>query len=445
MVEKNDKTSEINFSMNESGTEPISLNKRESWIKSATVWAGCEFSLTVIMTGSGIISSFTLKQFIFILLFSIICITWPTDGLNSYLGALTGRSSGVIARSPFGSVQAKYLISLIIAFNLIGWWAINTSITGNAICTMFNIDYSVQKGYWVVATIIAGILFTIPSVLGYTSIKWVDYIAVPGGLVLCIVGFYLSIKGTGWSQMWNMQPQGTMLTTQAIGLIVGANVSQTIIMADYTRFCRPNIKETFLVPSFLVLTGIALFMMGAVMGIGRGTFDIVAIMKDLGFGWWGFLILWLAQWTSQLVSIYSMGLCLSNMFDAKTDNQRKMYTVLGSVVALICSLLGILNKFSDFLYLTGLLYPAVGSIMVVDFFVIHKRKWQDKQGWNWISTIAMLTGVLIGYYTQYINPIGISAVQSYIVSGIMYYVLTYIKAKISPDIYSPERWVSIKN
>ena len=29
--------------------------------------------------------------------------------------------------------------------------------------------------------------------------------------------------------------------------------------------------------------------MGTVMGVGRGTYDIVALMTSLGFGWWALL------------------------------------------------------------------------------------------------------------------------------------------------------------
>lgn len=436
MTEGND------IDLNEAGIQPIPLNKRESWVNVALMWAGCEFAISVIMTGSGIISSFNLKEFVLILLFSLIVITWVSDGLNSYLGALTGRSSSVIARASFGAAQSKYVISFFIMLNLIGWWAIQTSITGNAICTMFNIDYTQEKVIWILATIIAGFLFALPPVLGYTSMKWVDYIAVPGGIFLCITGFYLSVRDVGWNTIVNLQPQRTMLTTEAISLIVAANVSQLVIMADYSRFCKPRFRDSFLVPIGVLIVGFILFMMGAVMGVGKGTFDIVAIMKNLGFGWWGFLILWLAQWTSQLVCVYSMGLCISNMFDAQTEKQRKIYTTLGSLIALIIALWGILEHFMNFLYLTGLIFPAVGAIMVTDFFLISERTWRDRKKWNWTATISMMAGIIVGYYTQYIRPWGIPAVQSYFVSAILYYVLTCIKAKIVPDEYSPPRWRS---
>ncbi|SHM86726.1 Permease for cytosine/purines, uracil, thiamine, allantoin [Caldanaerovirga acetigignens] len=199
-----------------------------------------------------------------------------------------------------------------------------------------------------------------------------------------------------------------------------------------------------MVPAGVVVVGFMLFIMGAVMGVGRGTYDIVALMQQLGFGWWGFLILWLAQWTSQLVNDYSMGLALCNMLNMKTNRHRKYLTAIGTVVALVVALMGILNKFQDFLYLTALSYPAIGSILLADYVFIHDKTWEDRKGWNWVATIAMIVGIAVGYYTQYVRPWGIPAVQSYLVSGILYYVLMYLKTCVMPDQFTPLKWRKAK-
>ena len=120
----------------------------------------------------------------------------------------------------------------------------------------------------------------------------------------------------------------------AIGVLVGTNVSQMIIMADYTRNVKPEKKHAFLVPLGVISTGFLLFMMGAAMGVGRDTYDIVKIMQELGFGWWGFIVLWLAQWTSQLVNGYSLGLSACNMADVKTERGRKITTSVAIGIAL---------------------------------------------------------------------------------------------------------------
>lgn len=440
-----DKISTNELNINEAGMTPIPLNKRESWLPAAIVWAGCEFTISVIMGGAGLVSGLGTKRFLFTVLGVLLLITWPTDALNSYVGAVTGRSSTAITRSSFGALQSRTIISGIITFNVLGWWGIQTAVTGDALCALLGIDYSENKLAFILLTIVAGIVFAVPAIMGYTSIKIVDYIAVPAGLLFLIAAFYLAIKDVGFGTIWNYTPAaGNVIPMQdAIGVLVGTNVSQMIIMADYTRNVKPEKKHAFLVPLGVISTGFLLFMMGAAMGVGRDTYDIVKIMQELGFGWWGFIVLWLAQWTSQLVNGYSLGLSACNMADVKTERGRKITTSVAIGIALVAALLGILDRFTDFLILTSLLFPLVGSIMVVDVLILNKKKWQDKQGWNWVATVALVVGLALGYVTQYVYRIGIPAVQSYLITGALYYILSYYQTKSNPNgVFAAERFKS---
>jgi cytosine permease len=180
---------------------------------------------------------------------------------------------------------------------------------------------------------------------------------------------------------------------------------------------------------------------GAMMAIGQGTADIVAVMVALGFPVWGFVVLWLSTWTSQLVNNYSMGLSLSNLMNIKTSKGRSIITLVGTLIAIVIALSGILDHFMDFLYLTALAYPAMAGIMFVDFF-IRKQEWQDHSGWNWMATIAWISGIFIGYITTYVNPMGLPAVQNLIVAGLVYYISMKIKAKVAPDHFTAEAFSS---
>jgi len=424
----------------EAGLDEIPLERRTTWVSPAMVYAGCEFCIPVIMVGSGLVAGLGFKQAIWAILLGLVVITWLGDGLNSWLGAMTGRSSSVIARASFGTVQARIIIALAVLLMSGGWWAVQTAVTGNALCTMFGIDYTTNYGMWALITIIAGIIFAIPPIIGYSSMEWTDYIAVPAGMILVVVAFVLAIRGTGWQQIVSFVPQESGMFTMSVSAIVGANVAQFVIFADYSRFARPRFKDSFLVPIGVIIVGFVLFVVGAIMGVGRGTYDIVAIMQDLGFGWWGFLILWLAQWTSQLVNNYSMGLSLCNMFNKDTNRDRKILTAIGTAIALVVALAGILTQFENFLYLTALSFPAIGSIMVIDYAFLNGKRWESKEGWNFMATIAMAVGIGLGYYTQYVRPWGIPAVSSYVVTSVLYYVLMYIKAQVVPDQFTPDKW-----
>ena len=172
------------------------------------------------------------------------------------------------------------------------------------------------------------------------------------------------------------------------------------------------------------------------MSVGIGEADIVAVMVELGFPFWGFLILWLATWTSQLVNNYSMGLALSNLMNVDSSRGRQGLTLLGTVIGIVLALAGFLDYFTDFLYLTSLVYPAIAAVVIVDFFFIRDQKWAAIAGWNWVATGATVVGIAVGYYTQYMNPVGIPALQSLIVAALVYYLGMVLQDNLKPGKFS---------
>lgn len=411
-------------------------DQRQHWMTPAMIFGGLEFTIPVLMVGATLAGSFGLSETFLILIIALFGIQWIGNSLQGYIGAKTGRSSSVIARTSFGAMQARFIVGLTIFVVSLGWWAVQTSVAGNAISAMFGIDYTTQWGLWALITVIAGLLFAIPSIIGYSSMKWTDYIAVPAGLLLIGGGIYYALRNTGWETISSWNPEPTMGILAAISLVIGANVSQWVIAADYTRYAKPTIKDNALIPAGIVLIGFPLFIVGAVMSVGVGEADIVNLMMNLGFPVWGFLILWFATWTSQLVNNYSMGLALSNMLNVNSNKGRALLTFAGTIIAIMISLTGILNYFMDFLLMTALVYPAIAGVMMVDFFFIRNREWKDNDGWNWMATIALVIGTLLGYLTQYVTTFGLPAVQSLIASGIVYYIAMKIKANVAPDHFT---------
>lgn len=414
----------------------IPENEREHWMGPAIIFAGLEFTIPVLMVGAALAGSFGLGKIFILLIITLFGIQWIGNSLQGYMGAKTGRSSSVIARTSFGSTQARFIVGMTIFIVSMGWWAVQTSVAGNAISVMLNIDYTTQWGLWALVTIVAGLTFAIPSILGYNSMKWTDYFAVPAGLLLVIGALYFAFKNIGLDTIINWKPEPTMGIMAAIGLIIGANVSQWVIASDYTRYAKPTIKDNAIIPMGIVLVGLPLFFVGAIMSVGVGDADIVNVMMNLGFPIWGFFILWFATWTSQLVNNYSMGLALSNVLNVNSDKGRSLLTLAGTIIAICVALAGILDYFMDFLNLTALVYPAIAGIMMADFFFIRKQKWEDIDGWNWMATIAIVFGTALGYVTHYIIPFGLPAVQSLFASAIAYYVLMKIKSNVAPDQFT---------
>ena len=414
---------------------PVPLEQRQSWITPAVIFGGLEFCVPILMIGATLIGAFGLKGMVPVVLFTFLILTWVGNTLSGYIGAKTGLSSSVIARQGFGDKQAKFIIALVIGVISMWWWAIQTSVTGNALCVILGIDYTYNRVAWAIVTIIVGFLFALPSIIGYASMKWTDYLAVPCGLILCVAGIYLALKNVGWSGILSYQGTGDLTFAAGVTMLLGMNVSQFVIAADYTRYAKPTWRDNILIPLGIVAIGIPLVFIGAIMAAGNGTADIVAVMQNLGFPVWGFIVLWLASWTSQLVNNYTMGLSFSNILNVTSNKGRATVTLVGTVLSIILSLWGILDHFQDLLSLAALLYPAIAGVMFVDFFV-RKEKWEDKLGWNFMATVAMVVGTAVGYVTTYVVVIGIPPLQSLLITGLVYYIAMKIKSKSAPDKFT---------
>lgn len=414
----------------------VPTSKRQHWIVPASIFGGLEFAVPVIMVGATLAGSFSISNVFWILVVGLVIIQWLGNSLQGYIGAKTGRPSSVIARSAFGSIQARFIVGLALVVLNVGWFGINTSVAGNALSAMFGINYNENWFIWAFITLIAGLLFALPAVLGYNSMKWTDYIAVPAGILLISGGVYYALKGEGWNTLLSWDPEPSISFFGAISLVLGANVAQWLIASDYTRYSKPTIKDQTLIPLGIVTIGMLFFLTGAVMSVGVGNPDIVAVMQGLGFPFWGFLILWIALWTSQLVASYSIGLAASNMLNIETGKGRAILTVIGSVIGVILSIGGILNYFMDFLIIMAVIYPSIAAVLFADFFLIRKQEWVDNKGWNWIATISIASGSLIGYLTEYVVPFGIPALQSLVASGVVYLVAMKIKSRVKPDQFT---------
>lgn len=407
----------------------IPLDQRQSWFAPALVFAGLEFCVPVMMIGTTLVANFSIPMIIAITLIGMICVTWPLNTISGYIGSKTGQTNSVAARISFGEYQARFIIGIAVAVVVLGHWGMQTGVAANSICAMIGVDYTVEKGIWAIVVVITGLIFAIPSIMGFSSMKWTDYICVPAGILLCIVGIYLAINATGLEAMVNYKPAaGGMSVLAGINLIVSLNSAQTMVAMDYTRFVKPTWKENAKVPAGIVCVGFPLVVVGSMMAVGHGTPDIVAVMTALGFPIWGFLVLWLSTWTSQLCNNYTAGLGLCNTFNIAGDRGRKIVTFAATIFAIVLALLGILDHFVTLYTITGLVFPAMAGVMVGDFLLRRKGYEYDAGNWNWMATIALVIGGAVGVLTAYVTTIGIPALQTMVVTVLVYYFI--MKAKL---------------
>ena len=407
----------------DSASEPVLLENRNHWFVPALIFGGLEFAIPVLMTGATLIASYSFNKVVFIILLAM-SLQWVFNALQGYMGAKLGLSCTMIARRSFGVVQSRIVLGLVISFLCIGWGALQIEVAGDALCALMGLSGEKGSVTLAVATTVAGIGFAIPAIGGFTSMKWVDLLAVPAGILLVISALWLSVGQYGTAELMSWSPTPTISISQAISLVIGLNVAQWLIASDYTRHSKPTVRDQLLIPLGILSVGIPLLLVGALMAVGGGEANIVVTMQQLNFPGWGYAILLLALGTSLLVNSYTMGLAIAGAFNSHGNKGRVVTTIIGTVVCIIAAISGVVEYFMDYLYLTGILIPPIVGVMFADFYIMKRQHLSDEipEFWSPAALAAILCGTGIGYYSQYINPFGIPAVQSLLVSVLVYRV-----------------------
>ena len=112
--------------------------------------------------------------------------------------------------------------------------------------------------------------------------------------------------------------------------------------------------------------------------------------------------------------------------DLYDDKSRKLLTLLFAFIGIALALVGIMDQFVNFLYATALIIPVIAGVIMGHFFFVNKNAYTPTQSWNWWATLSITIGIIVGYITQYIYPMGIPAVQSLMVSGASYVILNRV-------------------
>ena len=418
--------------------ESVPLDQRKTWINLAVIWIGIAVVMSAIFRGmmiglglgkiSSVVISYILGEIILI----------GMMGLAGYIGAKTGFSTPLIANFSFGRIGA-ILVSLCIAFSLIGWFGVQAAFFARTVQFYFGINFSLP-----LFSFLCGILMMIPAIFGIRGLSALSWIASPFMIIIFIwgiikMGFQFLPSDTLVSLALNHQPDpypitlGAAASIVAGGFIVGATTS-----ADIFRYARPKIKDIFLAASIAMVASAFLHIVGSVLAMNTGVYherlpELIIDNQYLGLGFIGFLVLLLAQWTTNDSNIYSSVLALNNIFRTK----RWIITIIAGVFASLFAAFGILERLELFLIILTVSIGPIGGIFICDYYFLRRMQKRDFKGkaFSRINTKALgvyLAAFLIGWttsghpFTIKIFPFSIFAFNGILSSIILYYLVMKI-------------------
>lgn len=424
--------------MNEKSTGfEVKQEQRQSWQSIAMVWIGSMICVPCLMVGGLLGSGLSLGNVIISVLigYGIICIYMSFMGMQ---GCDTGLPTAVMASAALGRKGAKYVISSVLAIACIGWFGIQSAVCGTSFSSMLGSMTGINIPIWL-SSIIWGTIMLITACYGFKGLKWLNYLAVPLLLIVCGYGVWAAmIQFDGANIISNYIPKSPMPLMSGISLVVATFAVGGAISSDYCRFAKSRadvIKSSVL---GVLPAGLIMLLVGAVMSIVTGQYDISAVLTAVGVPAIGMVALVLATWTTNVTNAYSGGLSLSNLlgFD---ESKFKITTAVAGGVGTLLAAVGLLSKFTSFLSLLSALVPALVGTLIADYWIIgkgNKENFKIREGVSAVGMISFLAGALLACITggTFAAFPGLTAVLPFLnipffigpVNGILVSMLLYI-------------------
>ncbi len=377
--------------------QAVPQSNRNSFIKILAVMLGLTFFSASMWAGGTLGNGLTFTEFIWIVLAGNFILGAYTGAL-AYIAAKTGLSTHLLTRYAFGE-KGSYLSSLMLGFTQVGWFGVGVA--------MFAIPVQKATGANVyVLIIISGILMTVTAIYGIKALALLGMVAVPA---IIILGSFSVFKATGTAGgiegLMTYEPSDMIGLSAALAICIGSFISAGTLTPDFVRFARTTKSAVIATVIAFFLGNSLMFLFGAIGAIAFGEADISEVMFLQGLIIPAIIVLGLNIWTTNENALYASSLGFANV----TKISRNKMVVFNGTVGTILAM-WLYNHFVDFLTLLGSTLPCIGAIVLIDYFVIKKGKYQSFEtmkfkAFNWVAIIAWIAGALVGNFAPGIPPI----------------------------------------
>ena len=434
--------------MNEKRFE-IKSEQRQSWQSIAAIWAGGMICVPCLMIG-GVLSGggLSLAEILVSILigYGLICAYMIFIGMEA---CDTGLPVSVLASGALGEKGARYIISILLTIACVDWFGIQSATCGAAFASMLSSMMGIEATTMMnaVCSIVWGIIMLATACAGFKGLKWLNYVAVPLLVIVCLYGLIAGIvKNDGGTAIANYAPAASAGLVFGISMVVASFALGGVISGDYCRFAksRADVVKSSIIG--VIPAGLFMLVTGALMSIVTGQYDISAILASLGVPFLGLIALVLATWTTNVTNAYSGGLALSNLlgFD---ESKFKITTGIAGAIGTILAAMGLLDAFQGFLSLMSALIPPLAGVIIASYWIIGKGKKENfriKDGFSAIGVISFLVGAILACITggTFANfpglveavpalnlPFFVGPVNGIVVSLVLYVILSKLRGE----------------
>lgn len=355
--------------------------------------------------------------------------------LVGHVAYKSGTSSTVTARFYGLGTQGSALASLIFAFMILGFLALENALLYYGTLFMFGwapttlnavVIYGLLTLGWIALTV-----FGLPLVQRTSMVLLVAFVVLT--VVLAFVALGESSISLG--QLLSAGPvvpgfeSGSARFTAVLAILAGSAGALALVDADFARYARSTKDVGILAVGGALMIDVVVVALGTVLihagsgVVGRYLADNPAaaatqvgdtvaakvtwmIANNSGAffivlaGTLGFVLMYVAQVKAQVLNTYSGSLSLTNLADALGRSpSRVVMVVVGNGIALLMVAGNILGLIGSYLGILGVTTTALAGVIIADFFIVRKRRVADPaetESVNWAGVISVVAAAVLG-------------------------------------------------
>lgn len=419
--------------------KPVPKTARRTTFSVSMVWIGFPMIITGAMTGSILVAGMGFKSALIAMLVGN-ALMFAYVGALGILGTSRGFNFALLASVVFGKKGYIFASSLLSTL-LLGWYAVQTGITGNLIHTAYNLDYLTM-------TIIAGLLYLGITFIGIRGLHWIGVISVP--LFIVLGGWVAFHSGSiaGWDKVAaypGVKADMPMAFGIGLTIVLALFVDAGTVAADFNRWAADT--KGSLIATFCAFPFANLFAMlvGGIMTAALALPSPQPFGLDNMFGY-------MVSQNSGLLSVIAFiflfinlgSVCAHCLYNSAVGWSRiakshmRLLAVVLAVAGIAIAAANVWALFIPWLSLLGILVPPIGAIVIADLFIVRPAAEIDAD-WRPQTFIAWGVGSLVAFGVENLAPQYSTALSAFIAGGLCYLALSFGMASKSGNRIQPAK------
>lgn len=408
--------------------EPVPMGARRSAFSVTMVWLGFPMIITGAMTGSLLVLGMGFKNALVAMVVGNL-IMFAYVGALGLIGTKRGMNFALIASIVFGR-KGYVLASGLLSTLLLGWYAVQTGITGALISSTYGLSY-------VAMTIGAGILYIGITFVGVRGLHWIGIASVP---LFVVLGLWVAVDAasstTATALLNYAGNNGAATMSMGVGLtvVLALFIDAGTVTADFNRWAPSPSASLVATFSAFPFANLVAMLVGGVMTAALAVPNANPFGVDNMFGYMNGKQ---ATWLSILAFIFlytNLGsVCSHCLYNAATGwsrilgtNMRVMAVALGAI-GIVVAAGNVWAFFIQWLSLLGIVVPPIGAIILVDQYLLRPDASADAD-WRVKPLAAWAIGSLCAFAVEKLMPGWSTAISAAVVAAVAYLVIARVGA-----------------